>query len=234
MNVILASNSPRRRELLAQHGVAFSVKVPDADERLTDEQMRDPVHAAQELALAKASAVAATLGAADAACDEGAGEAASCDEAATCEGTIVIGADTMVVLDGRIFGKPAGRADAHRMIAALAGRTHQVVTGVALLSTCELDACDPAARPDDPGVLRSVTCPVDGWHAQVLASTSDVTFKPLDDAQIESYLDVGEYTDKAGAYAIQGAGAELVSHYEGELDNIIGLPAERLLRSVAL
>ena len=124
----------------------------------------------------------------------------------------VIGADTMVVKGEQIFGKPRNLEDAKRMLRELAGCTHQVITGVSLwmLLVGEGDKVSLGYR--------------------TFADASSVTFKELTDEEIVDYLRKGESFDKAGAYAIQGEGAALVDHYDGALDTIIGLPADRLIR----
>ena len=125
---------------------------------------------------------------------------------------IVIGADTMVVLDGKIFGKPRSLSDAKHMLRQLSGRTHEVITAVSVWMIAA-----PAAEDISLGF-------------RTFADTSRVTFRDLTDEEIADYLARGESFDKAGAYAIQGEGAKLVDHYDGSLDTIIGLPAERLIK----
>ena len=169
--VVLASGSPRRHELLAQIGVAFTVRVPDIDESpLSDEKPSDYV---RRLAFAKAAAV-------DASPDE-----------------LVVAADTTVELDGQIFAKPVDAADAAAMLRHLSGRTHRVHTGVAV-------RCD--------GRELAEVC------------TTLVSFVDLDDATIDWYVATGEPLDKAGAYALQGAGGALVRLVRGSVSNVIGLP----------
>ena len=118
-------------------------------------------------------------------------------------GDIVIGCDTVVATDAGLWGKPVDRADAERTLAHLDGITHRVVSGVA--------------------VIR------DG-QVQTATETTSVTFRPLSDAVVERYLDSGEWEGRAGAYAIQGAGAVLVERVDGDLLNVIGLPVSALLR----
>ncbi len=128
-------------------------------------------------------------------------------------GVFVLATDTLVTLDNRVMGKPATRDEAAGMIGALSGRTHQVVSGVALLRT----ARSPGARPDDE--LRLVA-----------TATTDVTFLELSSAQIEAYLDSGEWTDKAGAYGVQGLAGLFVAEIRGEYSNVVGLPLGLLAR----
>jgi septum formation protein len=190
MELILASASPRRRELLARFGLPFEVLPAEIDETLPPGV--SVAQAVAELARRKARIAAARLGPAT-------------SGAASPRSAIVIAADTLVVLDGRPFGKPLSRADARRMLSALRGRTHQVVTAVAVVETA-------TGRED------------------VEAVTSEVTMRQFDDAELERYLATGESADKAGAYALQGAGGRLVAGVEGSATNVIGLPLETLLR----
>lgn len=196
MQVVLASASPRRKQLLADAGVKARVLVPaeKVDEALSPDELAIPVEAAKKLAEKKAGAAVQEL-------------------LATGEQGMfaVIGADTMVVKDAEVFGKPRNLEDAKRMLRELSGCTHQVITGVSLwmLLVGEGDEVSLGYR--------------------TFADASAVTFKELTDDQIVEYLRKGESFDKAGAYAIQGEGRELVERFEGALDTIIGLPVERLL-----
>lgn len=180
--IVLASSSPRRRRLLRELGVAFSVRVPDLDERPLPGE-RPGAHV-RRLAHGKALAVARGL-------------------APGCGAQWVLGADTVVVLDGAILGKPRDAAQAARMLAGLSGRTHEVLTGVALV-------------------------PVAGGRARTAVVRSRVAMKPFDEATIRRYVAGGEPLDKAGAYAVQGRGRRLVARVSGSLTNVIGLPLERL------
>lgn len=125
---------------------------------------------------------------------------------------IVIGADTMVVLDDKIFGKPRSASDGKHMLRSLSGRTHEVITAVSVWMVAAPNAEDVSL----------------GFRT--FADISRVTFRDLTDEEITDYLRKGESFDKAGAYAIQGEGASLVDHYDGSLDTIIGLPATRLIK----
>lgn len=195
--VILASNSPRRRELLDAAGVKFAVRTPvtPVDESLEPDLAANPEEAAKKLAERKAGAVIQEV----------------LSENYTGM-LIVIGADTMVVLDGKIFGKPRSASDGKHMLRQLSGRTHEVITAVSVWMIAA-----PAAEDISLGF-------------RTFADTSRVTFRDLTDEEIADYLARGESFDKAGAYAIQGEGAKLVDHYDGSLDTIIGLPAERLIK----
>lgn len=195
--IVLASGSPRRAQLLQDAGVKFTVRKPSApvDETLDADQLMDPIEAAKKLAEQKAGAVVQEMLA-----DQAVGN------------FIVIGADTMGVKDGEVFGKPRGFDDGMRMLKALADSTHEVITAVSLWMI---------AAPTQQDVSLAY---------RTLADMSRVTFKPLTDEEIAAYLRKGESFDKAGAYAIQGEGAALVDRYDGAYDTIVGLPVERLLR----
>ncbi len=195
--VILASNSPRRRELLDAAGVNFTVRTPvtPVDESLEPDLAANPEEAAKKLAERKAGAVIQEV----------------LSENYTGM-LIVIGADTMVVLDGKIFGKPRSASDGKHMLRQLSGRTHEVITAVSVWMVAAPNAEDVSL----------------GFRT--FADISRVTFRDLTDEEITEYLRKGESFDKAGAYAIQGEGAALVDHYDGSLDTIIGLPATRLIK----
>ena len=197
--VILASNSPRRRELLNAAGVKFTVRTPvtPVDESLEPDLAADPEEAAKKLAERKAGAVIQEV----------------LSENYTGM-LIVIGADTMVVLDGKIFGKPRSASDGKHMLRSLSGRTHEVITAVSVWMVAAPNAEDVSL----------------GFRT--FADISHVTFRDLTDEEITDYLRKGESFDKAGAYAIQGEGAALVDHYDGALDTIIGLPATRLIKEL--
>ena len=193
-DIILASGSPRRKQLLEDAGIAFSVRVSEVDETLEPDLLADPPEAAKKLAERKAGAVVQEV-----LSENYLGMAA------------VLGADTMVVLDGEIFGKPASLSDAKRMLRRLSGRTHKVVTAVSLWMVA-------APTIEDISV---------GFRTFV--DRSAVTFRSLTDEEIADYLRKGESFDKAGAYAVQGEGASLVEGVDGALDTVIGLPVGRLL-----
>ena len=195
-NVILASGSPRRKQLLEDAGVTFSVQVSEVDETLEPDLLADPPEAAKKLAERKAGAVVQEVLA---------------DKNASGM-MIVIGADTMVVKDGVIFGKPKSLSHAKHMLRTLSGTTHEVVTAVSVWMI-SADAADDVSLG-----FRTFT------------DTSRVTFRNLSDEQISDYLRCGESFDKAGAYAAQGEGAALIKQVEGLLSTVIGLPVERLLR----
>jgi len=188
-SVLLASSSRRRQDFLRALGIPFQTFAPHVDESLL--RGEDPFAAAERLARAKASAAASAA-------------AATAAGASDAE-TLVIAADTLVVLEGRALGKPANRADARAMLRALSGRRHEVVTGVALV------------------------------HRGALVSGRDVTevaFAPLDDPTIGRYVESGEADDKAGAYALQGLAGFFIDGIEGSPSNVVGLPV-RLLYTLA-
>jgi len=176
--LILASASPRRGELLRQLQLKFEVVPSDALEILDDQlTVRE---ASQLNAYRKARMVAKKY-----------------------PGALVLGADTLVGLGGRVFGKPAGFDEAYQMLEALQGATHQVVTALCLIHL----------RP----------------HRQRLfAETTSVTFRPLDAVKIQRYLNTVNPLDKAGAYAIQESGDLIVQSISGSYSNVVGLPLERL------
>ena len=195
--VVLASGSPRRRELLEQAGVKFIVHTPETpvDETLEPDLAANPEEAAKKLAERKAGAVVQEV------------------LAQNYTGMlIVIGADTMVVLDGKIFGKPRSLSDGKHMLRSLSGRTHEVIAAVSVWMV---------AAPEAEKISLGF---------RTFADVSRVTFRDLTDEEIADYLAKGESFDKAGAYAIQGEGRALVDHYDGAWDTIVGLPTERLVR----
>jgi len=180
--LILASASPRRRELLRTLCPDFRVVPSDLEERLA---AGPPRAAAISLALDKARAVAARIG----------------------EG-VVLGADTIVVIDGQALGKPAGPDEARAMLRRLRGREHEVITGIAVV---------------DARTGRS----------EATAVVSRVRMTEYGEAEIEAYLATEEPLDKAGAYAIQGRGGALVAGLEGSFSNVVGLPLEETARVLA-
>ena len=178
LRVILASQSPRRRELLSLVGIAHEVQPADIDESyLAGERPRDH---AERLARGKAEVVAARE-----------------PEA------VVIGSDTIVVVDGDVLGKPTDANDAVRMLARLAGRSHVVITAVAV-----------------------------SWRGETRSAVEEVgvTFHPLSRAEIDAYIATREPMDKAGAYGIQGYGATIVARVDGDYFAVMGLPLQRLIR----
>lgn len=194
--IILASSSPRRKELLEDAGLTFSIRASHVDETLEPDLLRDPYEAAKKLAERKAGAVVQEV-------------LADPDASGMF---IVLGADTMVVHQGEIFGKPINLDDAKRMLGALSGNQHEVVTAVSVWMIA-------VPEPEKVSV---------GFRTFV--ETAQVRFRDLSEAQIMAYLREGESFDKAGAYAAQGKGADLIQEIRGELSTVMGLPIERLLR----
>lgn len=182
MKLVLASASPRRREILENLGFAFTVRPSNAEEIIGENQT--PSETVESLAFQKAQSVAKTA----------------------ADGEIVLGADTVVVYDGKILGKPHDRRDAENMLHLLSGKTHEVYTGVCLA--------------DRNGVLNS------------FSACTKVTFYPLSDEEIARYVDSGEPMDKAGSYGIQGKGCYLVEGIDGDYFNVVGLPAARTARAL--
>lgn len=191
MKIILASASPRRRELLGQIGISFEIRVSNQEEQTT---AREPEQVVEELARQKAEAVMDTL-------------------KEESEAVLVIGADTVVAVDGQILGKPAEEKQAVEMLKRLSGRSHQVYTGVALLFR--------PGRETEGGVRRKV------FH-----EATRVEFYPLTEAEVSDYVACGESMDKAGAYGIQGIFARYVKAIEGDYTNVVGLPVGRLYQEL--
>lgn len=194
IDVILASASPRRKQLLEDAGVAFSVHASEVDEFLEPDLLANPPEAVKKLAERKAGATVQ--------------EVISADYTGVAA---ILGADTMVVCAGEIFGKPASLSDAKRMLRRLSGATHEVLTAVSVWMVSAPNAEDLSL----------------GFRTFV--DRTEVTFRNLTDEEIADYLRKGESFDKAGAYAIQGEGAKLVERIAGNLDTVIGLPVGRLL-----
>ena len=168
MQLVLASGSPRRKELLAYLGVDFVVRIPQVDESVRRREI--PELYVQRVASAKAAAIG---------------------------GDVVLGADTCVVLDGQIYGKPSDLEHAEAMLWELSGKVHTVITGITV-QTKDLLLCEVV--------------------------TTRVEFVSLDQSLVDWYLNLDESSDKAGAYALQGAGSSLVKAIDGSHSNVIGLP----------
>jgi septum formation protein len=191
--IILGSASPRRRELLAQIGADFEVRVSNKEEVY---HSNVPEEIVKELALMKAENVAEEL------VEE--------NPAGAVKSTVVIGADTIVVLDGKILGKPADEADAVQMLSSLQGRRHDVYTGVAVLDY------------DENGEKRVYNYPV-GTAVYVNEMTEE---------EIRAYVETKDPLDKAGAYGIQGRFAAHIDRIEGDYYNVVGLPVSRVYRTL--
>lgn len=178
MNIVLASASPRRKEILENYNVKFNIIKSEIDEVILGHE--SPVQAVVRLALEK-----------------------GIDVASKNQGDLVIAADTIVVLNDKILGKPKNESDAYKTLNSLSGREHQVVTGISLINIAE-----------NKKVVDYVV--------------SEVKFKHLSDKVISDYLKTGEFQDKAGAYGIQRYGALLVDEIKGDYFNIVGLPISKL------
>ena len=170
--LILASKSPRRRQLLSMMGLEFAVQTADIDE--TMDKSQTPAHEVAAVAARKAAKIAASH-----------------------PQDVIVSADTIVVIDGRILGKPKDEEDAARMLRLLSGRTHTVYTGLTVYS---------------------------GGESSTQVAATAVTFRALSDAEIAAYIKTGEPMDKAGAYGIQGYGSMFVSHLDGDYFCVMGLP----------
>ena len=177
--LVLASTSPQRRAILEQLRIPFDVVAPVYVEH--DRPDADPVMLVRDHAEGKARSV-------------------------HVDGALTLGVDTTVHLDGRVYGKPAGRDDARTMLRELAGRTHSVISGLCLLGHGE---------------------------AVVEHDVTRVSFREFDEDEVESYLESGEWTARAGGYAIQGLGARLVARIDGDYLNVVGLPGALLIEMLA-
>lgn len=182
MNLILASASPRRRELLAQMGLTFQVRAADIDEHM--DRSLPPGQLVETISAEKARAAAETAG----------------------PDSLILAADTVVAWNGRVLGKPEDEAQAAEMLALLSGRTHQVYTGFTLRR---------------------------GEQIETRSQMTQVTFRPLTQAEIAAYVATGEPMDKAGAYGIQGLGSLLVESIQGDYFNVMGLPVCLLGQTLA-
>jgi len=175
MSLILASQSPRRRELLGLTGLDFTIRVADIDE--TMDLSKAPYDEVARVSRLKALAVARK------------------------PEDVVVAADTIVVCDHQVLGKPRNEADAFRMLRLLSGRDHQVMTGMTVLRGDEV-----------------ITC----------TEVTDIHFRDLSDGEIRAYIAAGDPMDKAGSYGVQGGAALFVTRLEGDFYNVMGLPVCRL------
>ena len=179
--LILASSSPRRAKLLMDLGLEFIIEPSNVNEEDIDPKLK-PIEQVMELAKQKAMQVSKSH-----------------------PEDIVIGADTIVVHEDSILGKPKDEEDASRMLRRLSGDRHTVYTAVAL---------------------------VKGEKIHAFVSESEVSMKPLSELEIQNYIQTGEPMDKAGAYGIQGEGGQLVDHYKGDFFTIVGLPLKDLMEAL--
>lgn len=181
MKLILASKSPRRREILGSLGLSFEVITADTDESC---DLSDPALYVKEIAARKGKAVRDALLA----------------EGRDLSDTVIISADTVVACDGKILGKPHSREEAKEMLTLLSGKTHTVISGVALFSEDKVAVC---------------------------AEVTEVVFTEIDEKELSLYLDSDEPYDKAGAYAIQGFASLWISGIGGDYFNVVGFPTHR-------
>lgn len=181
--IVLASSSPRRKELLGKTGIEFEVVIPSADESLTGDET--PEEFALRVSAEKASSVSRNLD----------------------NGSVVIGADTIVVVNGEILGKPSGKEEAAVMLQKISAKEHNVYTAFSIV--------EPKQK-----VL----------HSEIVRT--GVSIKRLAAHEIEGYIKTGEPMDKAGAYGIQGIGAFMVRGIEGSYTNVVGLPVVELLEAL--
>ena len=179
MEIILASQSPRRKEILSLLNIPFKIMVSDADESI--DKGLPAYFIAEKLSLQKAAAVAKNV----------------------TSHALVIGADTLVVCDGEILGKPKDENDARNMLTRLSGREHSVITGVTVMDT-------KSAKSES-------------FYVE-----TKVYFSALSEEEIESYVATGDCNDKAGAYGIQSGAAKFIEKISGDYQNVVGLPLSRL------
>ncbi len=180
--IILASGSPRRKELLEKAGLEFIVDPSSYEEEL--DSNLEPNELVKQLSLGKAN-----------------------DIASRHENAVIIGADTIIVFEGKILGKPKDENDARETLSRLSGQVHSVITGFTLIDT---------------GTGKILSKSVE----------TKVYFKELTPQEIDDYVKSGEPLDKAGSYAIQGLGAKLVDEIEGDFDNVVGLPINEVVKSL--
>jgi len=192
VQIILASSSPRRQELLQRLGLAFEKRAAAVEESMPGEAgMIKPAGLVKKLAVEKARAVAGEV-----------------DKSGT---TLVIGADTVVVHQGKVLGKPSGAEEAEAMLRRLQGSTHEVFTGLAVVQVS--------------GGRKG--------REEIACERTLVRFRPISDEEIRRYVATGEPLDKAGAYAIQGLGAVFVEGIEGCFFNVVGLPLARMAKMLS-
>ena len=183
--IILASRSPRRAKLLAEAGIVFEIALPPHEEPAPTDWPFSPAEYAQAISYYKARGVADRY-----------------------PDRLILAADTVVALDGRMYGKPADVEDARRILLTLTGTTQEVITGVTLL--------DPA-----------------GERRRIEHDVTRVTMRRMTDDELDAYLSGSEWEDKAGAYAIQESADAFVTGIEGSFTNVVGLPMELVLRLLA-
>jgi septum formation protein len=214
--LVLASSSPRRQELLRNARILYKTHPADIPEIREDNE--PPVDFTRRMARDKARAVFEQL--------------------RPAPGTFVLGADTIVLVEGKVLGKPVDDDDAFCMLRLLSGRQHEVTTGVCLIGVAPVERLAKArslaselppqhaktALAEDPGEIQVIT------FEDVRSETTEVTFCPLTDSEINDYVATGEPMDKAGAYAIQGMASRWIPHIDGCYFNVMGLPVPLVYR----
>ena len=204
-NIILASQSPRRQEILSLGGYEYKVCVSSAEAQIPPEELENltPQELVEKLARVKAEDVYRRS------CSKNMEASTPDNQAAdSVEEITVIGADTVVAVDGCVLGKPKTEDEAKQMLARLSGRTHDVFTGVCILWT----------NPDTPAEIQGNT-----FHCH-----TKVTFYPMTEEEINNYVATGDCMDKAGAYGIQSGAAKYIQGIEGDYLNVVGLPLSKI------
>lgn len=201
--IILASASPRRKELLAQIGYDFTVVVSDVDENI---EKCEPSEYVKELSKRKAMSVASMVG-------------ADCNEGCS---TVIIGADTVVAIGDEILGKPKDEEDAVKMLLMLSGQCHSVYTGVTLVSMTKASGIQKISG--EAKVSNEKT----DVSIESFCDETRVYMYPITEQEARDYVVTGEPMDKAGSYAIQGIAGKFVEKIEGSYNNVVGLPVEKI------
>lgn len=185
--IILASASPRRKELLTQIGLEFEVIVSEADENISADT---PENLVMQLSAIKAGAVYE-------------------EHKISADNTLIIGADTVVAMNGQVLGKPKDKEQAKEMLKALSDNKHEVLTGVTIIS------------------IKSGNIVKETFYEKTIVYTY-----PMTDSEIDEYIESGEPMDKAGSYGIQGIGAKFIKKIDGDYNNVVGLPISRIYQKI--
>lgn len=201
--LILASQSPRRIEMMKKHGYNPVIIPADIDETLPDNILPDA--AVMELAYKKAVHVARKI-------------KENTELAKDFADAVIIAADTVVAHNNSILGKPIDRQDAYRMINGIQGKSHKVLSGVAIINASSADSNSAADELSDSTPADKI----------IFYDETKVNVRPMTDEEINTYLDTDEPYDKAGAYAIQGIFGKYIDSYEGSFDNVVGFPWEKI------
>lgn len=202
--LILASASPRRRELLQQAGYEFQI-LPAKGEEVIHSQ--EPAQIVKELSAGKAAEIAKRIQEGELPTDD----------------YVILGADTIVVMDGAVLGKPRDEQEALRMLTALQGRTHQVYTGVTMQEIHGTDCSDKSKEKEGEMEMSPLS----------FAVCTEVDFSPASPEEIHRYIATGEPMDKAGAYGIQGAAAVFIREIRGDYANVVGLPLHSVYEALS-